>query len=114
MEILKDQETTVVENQEASSVDANEQMKAEYIAYVNEIKAQRYPCDTRVEAIDSINTLCKVLDLTTVVPKTELQNRDGQRQPIIIGGTPIDLVKSQYPGLYPVLVERILELAAKL
>ena len=113
MEILQNEETSVVENV-SETPDANEQMKAEYIAYVNEIKAQRYPCDTRVEAIDSINTLCKVLDLTTVVPTTELQTREGQRTPILIGGTAIDLVKSQYPGLYPVLVERILELAAKL
>lgn len=113
MEIVQNEETPVVENV-SETTDANEQMKQEYIAYVNEIKAQRYPCDTRVEAIDSINTLCKVLELTTVVPKTELQNREGQRTPIIIGGTAIDLVKSQYPGLYPVLVERILELAAKL
>ena len=102
----------VVETKPAT--DANEEMKAEYIAYVNEIKAGRYSCDTRQEAIDAINTLCKVLDLTTVVPKTDLQTRDGQRTPIIVGGTNIDLVKSQYPGLYPVLVERILELAVKL
>ena len=96
------------------TTDANEEMKAEYIAYVNEIKAGRFSCDTRQETLDAINTLCKVLDLTTVVPKTELQTREGQRTPIIIGGTNIDLVKSQYPGLYPVLVERILELAVKL
>ena len=96
------------------ATDPNDEMKVEYIAYVNEIKAGRFSCDTRQEAIDSINTLCKVLDLTTVVPKTELQTREGQRTPIIIGGTNIDLVKSQYPGLYTVLVERILELAVKL
>lgn len=96
------------------ATDPNDEMKAEYIAYVNEIKAGRFPCDTRQEAIDAINTLCKVLDLTTVVPKTDLQTRDGNRTPIIVGGTNIDLVKSQYPGLYPVLVERILELAVKL
>jgi len=96
------------------TTDPNESMKAEYIAYVNEIKAGRFSCDTRQESIDAINTICKVLDLTTVVPRTELQTRDNQRTPIIIGGTNIDLVKSQYPGLYPVLVERILELAVKL
>lgn len=96
------------------ATDPNESMKAEYVAYVNEIKEGRFSCDTRQDAIDAINTICKVLGLTTLVPKTELQTRDGQRQPIIIGGTNIDLVKSQYPGLYPVLVERVLELAIKL
>jgi hypothetical protein len=94
--------------------DPNEEMKAEYIAYVEEIKAGRYSCDTRQEALENINAICKVLELTTVVPRTELQTREGQRTPIIIGGTNIDLVKSQYPGLYPVLVERLLELTVKL
>jgi len=113
MEIVQNEESPVVESVSENS-DANEQMKQEYIAYVNEIKAQRFPCETREEALDSIDIICRVLELTTVVPKTELQNREGQRTPIIVGGTPIDLVKSQYPGLYPVLVERVLELAAKL
>lgn len=112
MEILKNDDAPVME--ETATVDANEQMKQEYIAYVNEIKNQRFACETREEAIDSIDAICRVLELTTVVPKTELQTREGQRTPIIIGGTAIDLVKSQYPGLYPVLVERALELAAKL
>ncbi len=104
----------VVDVEKKSTTDPNDEMKAEYIAYINEIKAGRFPCDTRQDSIDAINTICKVLNLTTVVPKTELQTRDGQRTPIIVGGTGIDLVKSQYPGLYPVLVERVLELAVKL
>jgi len=114
MEIVQNEETTTVDNSQEGTVDPNAQMKQEYIAYVQEIVSKRYPCDTKADAIETINTIVKVLELTTVVPKTELQNRDGQRQPIIIGGTPIDLVKSQYPGLYPVLVERLLDLTSKL
>lgn len=114
MEIVQNEETTTVNNEQNETVDPNAQMKQEYIAYVQEIVSKRYPCDTRAEAIETIETLCKVLQLTTVVPKTELQNREGQRTQVIVGGTHIDLVKSQYPGLYPVIVERLLDLTSKL
>jgi hypothetical protein len=122
MEILKNEagdavlEETVAQGNDAQNAesDPNEQMKQEYIAYVNEIRSKRFDCDTRTEAIDSINAICKVLNLTTVVPKTELQTRGDQRQPAIVGGTHIDLVKSQYPGVYPVLLERLIELTVKL
>lgn len=108
------EETANFEESVDVTADPKDAMKAEYIAYVNEITKGRFSCDTRQEAIDGINAICKVLGLTTVVPKTDIQTRDGQRTPIIVGGTNIDLVKSQYPGLYPVLVERVLELAIKL
>lgn len=116
MEIVKEPEAQVndVGTQETTA-DAQEQMKQEYLAYVAEIEAGRFKYSTQQEVIDSVNALCKVLSLTTLVPKTELQNnKEGQRVPVIVGGTHIDLVKSQYPGMYPVLMQRLLDLTAKL
>jgi hypothetical protein len=115
MEIVKepDVQTNDVVQQETTA-DTQEQMKQEYLAYIAEIEAGRFSYSTQQETIDSINALCKVLSLTTVVPRTELQNKGDQRVPVIIGGTHIDLVKSQYPGMYPVLIQRLLDLTGKL
>jgi hypothetical protein len=116
MEIVKEPEAQLndVVPQETTA-DTQEQMKQEYLAYVAEIEAGRFKYSTQQEVIDSVNALCKVLSLTTLVPRTELQNnKEGQRVPVIVGGTHIDLVKSQYPGMYPVLIQRLLDLTAKL
>jgi hypothetical protein len=119
MEIVKEPEAqdaqlNDVATQETTA-DPQEQMKQEYLAYVAEIEAGRFSYSTQQEVIDSVNALCKVLSLTTTVPKTELQNnKEGQRVPVIVGGTNIDLIKSQYPGVYPVLIQRLIDLTTKL
>jgi hypothetical protein len=119
MEIVKEPEAQDVQTndvvQQETTADTQEQMKQEYLAYIAEIEAGRFSYSTQQETVDSVNALCKVLSLTTVVPRTELQNnKEGQRVPVIIGGTHIDLVKSQYPGMYPVLIQRLLDLTGKL
>lgn len=70
MEIVKEPEAQVndVGTQETTA-DAQEQMKQEYLAYVAEIEAGRFKYSTQQEVIDSVNALCKVLSLTTLVPK---------------------------------------------
>jgi hypothetical protein len=119
MEIVKEPEVQDAQfsdvAQQETTADTQEQMKQEYLAYISEIEAGRFKYSTQQETIDSVNALCKVLSLTTTVPKTDLQNnKDGQRVPVIVGGTNIDLVKSQYPGMYPILIQRLLDLTAKL
>jgi hypothetical protein len=118
MEIVKEPEAQDAQLNDVvpqeTTADTQEQMKQEYLAYVAEIEAGRFKYSTQQEVIDSVNALCKVLSLTTVVPRTELQNKGDQRLPAIVGGTHIDLVKSQYPGMYPVLIQRLLDLTAKL
>jgi hypothetical protein len=101
----------VVEQQSSQEID---NIKQEYLAYVEKLRADRFECSTREQVIESVNTICKVLDLKTVIPRTERQTVNGERQAVIIGGTPIDMVKSQYPGIYPILAERLLELVSKL
>lgn len=91
-----------------------DKVKQEYLEYVEKLKNERFECNTREEVIEAINSLCRVLELKTVIPRTERQTINGQRQLAIVGGTPIDLVKSQYPGLYPLFVDRLLELTSKL
>jgi hypothetical protein len=118
MEIVKEPEVQDAQfsdvAQQETTADTQEQMKQEYLAYISEIEAGRFKYSTQQETIDSVNALCKVLSLTTTVPKTELQNKGDQRVPVIVGGTNIDLVKSQYPGMYPILIQRLLDLTAKL
>jgi hypothetical protein len=97
----------------------DDQLKQEYLKYIQEIKDGRFEATTADDAIKHIDAISKVLSLTTVVPKIERRASKGedgrpQSQDIIIGGTSIDLVKSQYPGVYPILMERLLELTTKL
>lgn len=101
----------IVEQQSSQEID---NIKQEYLAYVEKLRADRFECSTREQVIESVNTICKVLDLKTVIPRTERQTVNGERQAVIVGGTPIDMVKSQYPGIYPILAERLLELVSKL
>jgi hypothetical protein len=102
-----------------ASAGLDDQLKQEYLKYIQEIKDGRFEATTADDAIKHITALSKVLSLTTVVPKIERRASKGedgrpQSQDIIVGGTSIDLVKSQYPGVYPILMERLLELATKL
>ena len=101
----------IVEQQSSQEID---NIKQEYLAYVEKLRSERFGINSREEVIESVNTICKVLDLKTVIPRTERQTVNGERQAVIFGGTPIDMVKSQYPGIYPVLAERLLELVSKL
>ena len=101
----------IVEQQSSQEID---NIKQEYLAYVEKLRSERFGINSREEVIESVNTICKVLDLKTVIPRTERQTVNGERQAVIVGGTPIDMVKSQYPGIYPVLAERLLELVSKL
>lgn len=110
---------TVTEETVNTGAGMDEQLKAEYLKYISEIKEGRYTVDNSIDAIKHIDAICKVLALTTVVPKVERRSSKGedgrpQHQDVIIGGTNIDLVKSQYPGVYPILMERLLELTVKL
>lgn len=126
-QILNENEEVVVNNNEESDgsselitqTDPQQEMKEQYIKYMEEIKTNRFSVESREQTIENLNTLCNLLKLTTVIPKTETRSYKGQdgkpqQQQIIVGGTPIDLIKSQYPGVYPILVERMLELAVKL
>jgi|LakMenEpi03Aug12_release.lakeMendotaPanAssembly.Ray.scaffolds.fasta_scaffold02537_2 hypothetical protein len=101
----------IVEQQSSQEID---NIKQEYLAYVEKLRSERFGINSREEVIESVNTICKVLDLKTVIPRTERQTVNGERQAVIVGGTPIDMVKSQYPGIYPILAERLLELVSKL
>jgi len=99
---------------EQEDIDPQAELKKEYLAYVDEISKGRFNYDTQEKVIEAVNAISKILSLTTVVPRTELQTKGDTRQPVIIGGTHIDLVKSQYPGVYPILVQRLLDLGVKL
>lgn len=110
---------TVIDAPVNTEVGMDEQLKQEYLKYIQEIKDGRYDVSNADEAIKHIDAISKVLSLTTVVPKVEKRASKGedgrpQHQDVIIGGTSIDLVKSQYPGVYPILMERLLELTTKL
>jgi hypothetical protein len=120
-EITQDVQTEQLTSEisDVGTVDPQQQMKDQYLAYMNEIKEGRFVADTREQVIENLNILCKLFSLTTVIPKTETRaykddkGKSAQQQ-VIVGGTPIDLIKSQYPGVYPILMERMLELAVKL
>lgn len=94
--------------------DPKAKMQREYLQYAAEIEAGRFVYDNPKDILEAVNTICKVLSMTTVVPRTELKNVGDKREPAIIGGTHIDLIKSQYPGVYPILMQRLLDLTVKL
>jgi len=101
-------------------VDTQEALKAQYLAYRKEIDANRFADPVNPEdAIARIKAITDILSLVTYEQKTELRNITGpngekQRQHFIIGSTPLDLMKHQFPGLYPILVERLQNLSVKL
>ena len=112
--ILEAPQAEMQNNSEQEDIDPQAELKKEYLAYVDEISKGRFNYDTQEKVIEAVNSISKILSLTTVVPRTELQTKGDTRQPVIIGGTHIDLVKSQYPGVYPILVQRLLDLGVKL
>ena len=112
--ILEAPQAEMQNNSEQEDIDPQAELKKEYLAYVDEISKGRFNYDTQEKVIKAVNAISKILSLTTVVPRTELQTKGDTRQPVIIGGTHIDLVKSQYPGVYPILVQRLLDLGVKL
>jgi hypothetical protein len=112
--ILEAPQAEMQNDSEQEDIDPQAELKKEYLAYVDEISKGRFNYDTQEKVIEAVNAISKILSLTTVVPRTELQTKGDTRQPVIIGGTHIDLVKSQYPGVYPILVQRLLDLGVKL
>jgi hypothetical protein len=112
--ILEAPQAEMQNDSHQEDIDPQAELKKEYLAYVDEISKGRFNYDTQEKVIEAVNAISKILSLTTVVPRTELQTKGDTRQPVIIGGTHIDLVKSQYPGVYPILVQRLLDLGVKL
>ena len=112
--ILEAPQAEMQNDSEQEDIDPQAELKKEYLAYVDEISKGRFNYDTQEKVIEAVNAISKILSLTTVVPRTELQTKGDTRQPVIIGGTHIDLVKSKYPGVYPILVQRLLDLGVKL
>ena len=110
----------VTENQSNAQMEANEALKAQYLAYRKEIDANRFADPVNPEdAISRIKAITDILSLVTYEQKTELRNvtlENGEktRQQFIIGSTPLDLMKHQFPGLFPILVERLQNLSVKL
>ena len=73
--ILEAPQAEMQNDSEQEDIDPQAELKKEYLAYVDEISKGRFNYDTQEKVIEAVNAISKILSLTTVVPRTELQTK---------------------------------------